>query len=96
MPKSLGLDPSALKTITCKSCTHRIEYSLGEIRLLYSGKDYSGGSDGAEGFNCPNCRKQIITRAWWGHKPPRPTFALQTCPRPYPIILAFGPKYPLP
>lgn len=64
MAKSLGLNQEFLKTITCCSCAHKIAYAQGEVRNLYTGTDYGGGPDGADGFNCPNCNEIIVTRSW--------------------------------
>lgn len=62
--KVIGKDESATKRATCRSCAAIIEYTPGEVRTLWSGKDYSGGSDGAKGFNCPACSQQVITERW--------------------------------
>ena len=64
MAKSLGLDEESLKKITCRSCGHKIAYAPGEVRNLWSGTDYGGGPDGANGFTCPNCGNDIITKRW--------------------------------
>jgi len=64
MAKVVGRDEGAVKHITCRECASRLEYTPGEVRTLWSGKDYSGGSDGAKGFDCPNCGKQVITERW--------------------------------
>ena len=64
MPKIVGIDQSKVKRITCSNCASINEYTLGEVRTLWSGTDYSGGSDGAEGFNCAACGKEIQTKRW--------------------------------
>lgn len=64
MAKSLGLNEEYLKKTNCSSCGHRIAYAPGEVRALWSGTDCSGGPDGAKGFSCPNCGKDIITERW--------------------------------
>jgi hypothetical protein len=64
MAKVVGTNPSAVKQITCWNCAAIVEYTKGEVRNLWSGTDYGGGSDGADGFNCPNCGKEIHTRRW--------------------------------
>jgi DNA-directed RNA polymerase subunit RPC12/RpoP len=64
MAKVVGRDESAVKYITCRQCAARVEYTPGEVRNLYSGTDYGGGPDGADGFNCPACGKQIHVRRW--------------------------------
>lgn len=35
-----------------------------EVRNLYRGTDIGGGPDGADGFNCPKCNGQIVTKSW--------------------------------
>lgn len=64
MAEVVGRDVQAVKRITCRACAAVVEYTPGEVRNLRSGRDYSGGSDGADGFDCPGCGKQIITRSW--------------------------------
>lgn len=64
MAKVVGRDESAVKRITCRSCAAILEYTENEVRSLWSRKDYSGGSDGADGFNCPSCGKEIHTKRW--------------------------------
>lgn len=64
MAKVVGRDESAVKHTTCGSCAARLEYTPGEVRNLWRGQDYSGGSDGADGFTCPACGKDVITRRW--------------------------------
>jgi DNA-directed RNA polymerase subunit RPC12/RpoP len=56
--------PKVVKTIVCLNCGKRIEYVPNDVNLLWSGRDIGGGPDGAEGFNCPGCGKQIITHRW--------------------------------
>jgi RNase P subunit RPR2 len=60
----IGTDEKALKQITCRECASIIQYTASEVRLLWSGTDYSGGSDGAKGFTCPKCGKDIHTERW--------------------------------
>lgn len=64
MVKIVGRDESVVKRITCRKCAAILEYTPSEVRNLYSGTDYSGGSDGADGFNCPNCGSEVYTRSW--------------------------------
>lgn len=64
MVKVVGRDESAVKHTTCRACASRLEYTPGEVRTLWSGTDYGGGSDEAKGFNCPNCNAQVITERW--------------------------------
>ncbi len=60
----VGKDNSAVKRITCRNCASIVEYTPSEVRELWRGTDYSGSSDGANGFNCPNCTSSIITERW--------------------------------
>ena len=64
MPKIIGQDPQHLKKITCWKCAAVIEYTESEVRNLWSGTDYGGGADGADGFNCPNCGNEVHVRRW--------------------------------
>jgi len=64
MPEIIGKDQSVYKQLTCRHCGSINKYLPIEIRTLWSSKDYSGGSDGAEGFNCADCGKEVITRVW--------------------------------
>lgn len=64
MPEIIGKDQSVYKQLTCRHCGSINKYLPIEIRTLWSCKDYSGGSDGAEGFNCADCGKEVITRVW--------------------------------
>lgn len=64
MPTVIGIDQSVLKRATCRKCAAINEYAPKEVRVLWSGKDYSGGSDGAEGFNCGSCGEEVITSRW--------------------------------
>jgi predicted RNA-binding Zn-ribbon protein involved in translation (DUF1610 family) len=64
MPEVIGYDQSVYKTATCRHCGAINKYSPKEVRNLYSGTDYSGGSDGRDGFNCANCGHEVVTRSW--------------------------------
>jgi len=64
MAHSLGLNEAALRKTTCQHCAHLIAYAPKEVRNLWSGTDYGGGPDGADGFNCPNCSNEVIVRRW--------------------------------
>ena len=64
MAKVVGRDDSVVERITCRSCAAIVEYTPSEVRNLWSGTDYGGGSDGADGFACPNCGKDIHVRRW--------------------------------
>ena len=64
MPVVVGRDESVYKKLTCRHCGSINQYAPNEDRTLWSEKDYSGGSDGAEGFHCANCGEEVIVRAW--------------------------------
>ena len=64
MPVVVGRDESVYKKLTCRHCGAINQYAPNEVRTLWSGKDYSGGSAGAEGFNCANCGEEVIVRDW--------------------------------
>ena len=56
--------PKVVKQIVCSHCGATLEYVPNDIRTLWSGTDIGGGPDGAEGFDCLNCGKQVHTRRW--------------------------------
>ena len=64
MPNVVGHDPSVMKRVTCHHCGAINEYAPQEVRVLWSGTDYSGGPDGAKGFVCAACGKEVITERW--------------------------------
>lgn len=64
MATVIGIDNSQMKQATCRHCASRIEYTEGEVRTLWSGRDISGGPDGAKGFSCPKCGEDVITVRW--------------------------------
>lgn len=64
MPKVVGFNNVVVKSTTCRHCAAIIEYVPKDVVNLWSGTDYGGGSDGADGFKCPNCGNNVITRRW--------------------------------
>lgn len=64
MPKVVGIDQSVVKRATCRHCGAINEYLPNEVIVLWSGRDYSGGSDGAKGFKCANCTENVIIERW--------------------------------
>ena len=64
MATIVGTDDAAKKRITHRECAAIIEYTESEVRSLWRGKDYSGGDDGADGFTCPKCGKNVIVNRW--------------------------------
>ena len=64
MPTVVGFDNTVKQRYTCSCCGAINEIIKNEIRTLYSGKDYGGGTDVQKGFNCANCGEKVITE-WW-------------------------------
>lgn len=64
MPKVVGQDHSVAKRYTCKFCGAINEVLPNEIRTLYQGRDYSGGTAGVKGFNCAGCGAEVKTQVW--------------------------------
>lgn len=65
MPKVVGyVGFPVIKRCTCKNCGAINEYAPKDVVLLWEGKDYGGGSDGAMGFNCAGCGEEIIVKSW--------------------------------
>ena len=60
----VGFDEKLKKRCTCKNCARILEYTPIDVVVLWSGKDYSGGPDGAKGFKCPGCGKDVIIERW--------------------------------
>jgi len=63
MVKIVGRDERAVKRVTCDDCAAILEYTQNEVKE-YHGTDYSGGSDGCEWVDCPNCSGRAIIRSW--------------------------------
>ena len=57
-------DKSVTRNIVCRSCGVTIEYVPIDVKKLWSGTDMGGGHDCAEGFICPECGKEVITKRW--------------------------------
>lgn len=64
MATVVGTDTRQVHRATCRKCASIVEYTEGEVRTLWSGKDYGGGPDGAKGFTCPKCGDDVITERW--------------------------------
>ena len=56
--------PKVVKQTVCHKCGATLEYVPNDVILLWSGKDYSAGSDGAKGFKCPKCNENVIIKRW--------------------------------
>lgn len=52
------------KKVVCANCSAELEYLPEDVRTLWSGTDIGGGPDGAKGFTCPNCGKDVILERW--------------------------------
>lgn len=64
MVKVVGKDESAIKRITCRNCATILEYTPSDVRPLWRGTDIGGGADGGDGFSCPSCSKNVVTKSW--------------------------------
>lgn len=51
------------KVIVCGHCGATLEYIPSDVQS-YSGTDYSGGTDGKEWINCPQCKTEVTIRSW--------------------------------
>lgn len=64
MAEIIGKNENLAKICSCKHCGSIVKYYPIEVKTLWEGRDYSGGSDGAEGIVCPGCSNNIVTKAW--------------------------------
>ena len=64
MPKVIGRDESAVIRETHRECGMVIEYVPNDVVTLWEGMDIGGGPSGAEGFKCPHCGNDFVTRRW--------------------------------
>ena len=60
---SAGPAPEVVKQVLCRNCGAVLEYTPHEVRE-YHGKDMSGGPDGQEWIDCPQCGKKVVLRSW--------------------------------
>lgn len=58
-----GPDASVKKTIVCHNCGATLEYVPNDVKERH-GTDYTGGPDGEQYIDCPNCEKRAIIRSW--------------------------------
>jgi hypothetical protein len=63
MIKVIGQSKEHAKYTVCKNCGAEIEYHQNDVKE-YHGKDYSGGPDGKEYIECPQCTKEVILKRW--------------------------------
>ena len=59
-----GPDSRVVRQVVCRGCGATVEYVPNDVRELYRGKDISGCGEGRDGFSCPSCGKDIVTRSW--------------------------------
>lgn len=58
MATVIGIDPSAVKRVTCRNCASVIEYTPSDTREVKE-TDYTGGSDTVTRLKCPKCNYSI-------------------------------------
>ena len=63
MVRVVGQDPSIVKRTSCKNCGAILEYTKNDVKERH-GRDYSGGSDGKEWIDCPECSHEVVLKAW--------------------------------
>lgn len=61
--KVVGQDPEYIFHISCRKCSSRLSYTKNDTHIR-NGRDISGGPDGCEWINCPQCMNQVIIRSW--------------------------------
>lgn len=61
MVKIVGVDPGAIKRVTCKKCASILEYTQSEVQS-YIYYDYGGGSDTYYSIECPKCTNNVNVR----------------------------------
>jgi DNA-directed RNA polymerase subunit RPC12/RpoP len=54
---------SVVKQKICLNCGATLEYVPNDVKK-YEGRDYSGGPDGHEWIDCPQCNKKVILKSW--------------------------------
>lgn len=63
MIKVIGQDPTKTYQASCSNCGARLEFTKSDVKSQH-GKDYSGGSDGKEWIDCPQCGHEVVIHAW--------------------------------
>ncbi len=63
MPRVIKKGKKRERKVECDECGSTIGYFKEDIEE-YHGTDISGGPDGQEWINCPECREKIILRSW--------------------------------
>ena len=61
MVKVVGIDESAKKRVTCRSCASILEYTRNEIQE-HSYTDYGGGRDTDYFIVCPSCAERVTVK----------------------------------
>lgn len=62
MVKIVGVDPGAVKRITCGKCASVLEYTESEVKDIKHSYDYLGDYEIDRGFKCPKCKANVFTR----------------------------------
>lgn len=52
------------KRCVCKGCGATLEYVPNDVKEYHGMRSISGGPDGSEWIDCPNCSKQVILNSW--------------------------------
>lgn len=63
MVSIVGKDQTVVKRVTCRNCSSILEYVQAEVKK-YRGTDYTGGADGQDWIDCPQCQEKVILRSW--------------------------------
>ena len=65
MVRTIKIKPAkeATKRCVCKNCGATLEFVQRDVKR-YDGTDISGGPDGHEWIDCPNCSGRVILRSW--------------------------------
>ena len=61
MIKVVGIDDSAIKRITCRSCASILEYTQNEVKRIKHSYDYLGDFSVSDGIKCPKCHSNVFT-----------------------------------
>jgi len=56
--------PEVEKRVVCEGCGITLAYVPNDVVVLWNGRDIGGGPDGARGFKCPKCNKDVIIDRW--------------------------------
>ena len=59
-----GPHESVVKRIVCRNCGATLEYTPNDVRSLGRWRDISQTPSGKDGFTCPKCSKEVVTKSW--------------------------------